>query len=180
MIPKVRDSMNQIIGLDEMIAYCVKEIGEIHLKVLEVGCYLGESTERFLMRPEIGELHCVDIWDKDYYKTMYGYQEVELGEIEKIFDDRVRVFSERIKKYKGTSEDAATALSGFDIIYLDADHSEESIKRDIELWLPHVKLGGFLCGHDYIGYRGVYDTVNRAFGCPDRVFFDSSWIKRIK
>lgn len=36
-----------------------------------------------------------------------------------------------------------------DLIFLDGDHSEEGINTDIDAWLPLLKEGGLLCGHDY-------------------------------
>lgn len=33
-------------------------------------------------------------------------------------------------------------------VFIDAGHSEEDARRDIELWRPKLKAGGFLTGHD--------------------------------
>ncbi len=38
-----------------------------------------------------------------------------------------------------------------DLVFIDGDHSYEAAKRDIEMWLPKVKPGGILCGHDCEG-----------------------------
>lgn len=37
----------------------------------------------------------------------------------------------------------------FDLVYIDADHTYEGCKRDIEDWYPKVKTGRFLMGDDY-------------------------------
>jgi len=37
----------------------------------------------------------------------------------------------------------------YDFVFLDADHSYEGCKADIEAWSPKVKPGGWLGGHDY-------------------------------
>lgn len=37
----------------------------------------------------------------------------------------------------------------FDMIFIDADHSEEGIRGDIAAWMPHLKPGGFVVFHDY-------------------------------
>lgn len=39
---------------------------------------------------------------------------------------------------------------GFDAVYLDADHSYSAVVADIEAWLPLVRSGGILCGHDFL------------------------------
>lgn len=36
-----------------------------------------------------------------------------------------------------------------DMVFIDADHSYEGCKGDIEAWLPNIKPGGILAVHDY-------------------------------
>jgi predicted O-methyltransferase YrrM len=45
-----------------------------------------------------------------------------------------------------------------DIIFIDADHSYESVKKDILKYTPKLKKGGLLTGHD-IDYPGVNKAV---------------------
>ena len=56
-----------------------------------------------------------------------------------------------------------------DFIFLDGDHSKASVEEDIKLWLPHVRPGGTLAGHDYYTveqrhHPGVREAVDAAFG----------------
>ena len=37
----------------------------------------------------------------------------------------------------------------FDMVYIDANHTYEAVSQDIPAWLPKVKIGGILGGHDY-------------------------------
>lgn len=37
----------------------------------------------------------------------------------------------------------------FDIVYLDGNHDYESVVKDLNLWYPKVKKGGYFAGHDY-------------------------------
>lgn len=62
-----------------------------------------------------------------------------------------------------TSESAARIFKDgiLDLVFIDADHSYGSIKQDIELWLPKVKAGGILCGHDCEGYYTQYTEVQK-------------------
>jgi hypothetical protein len=52
----------------------------------------------------------------------------------------------------------------FDWIYLDADHSYDSVKRDLEAFWPKIKEDGLLLGHDYMWHAlvpfGVVTAVN--------------------
>ena len=81
----------------------------------------------------------------------------------------------------------------FDLLWIDADHRYHAIKRDIELWMPKVKKGGILCGHDYDNqvfeeqhieddyvkgiHHGVTKAVNEKFGVPEVV--EGSWWVRV-
>lgn len=56
----------------------------------------------------------------------------------------------------------------FDWIYLDANHTNEGVMRDIAVWFPKLKKNGILCGDDYFegercgtlfGVKSAVDTV---------------------
>ena len=59
-------------------------------------------------------------------------------------------------------------------VHLDARHDYESVKVDIEAWLPKVKVGGWLSGDDYDQQkwpevvRAVVDTLPGATSWSDR------------
>lgn len=54
----------------------------------------------------------------------------------------------------------------FDLVFIDADHSYQAVIDDIKVWLPLVKIGGKLTGHDYGGgqNRGVTKAVDEILG----------------
>jgi hypothetical protein len=86
-----------------------------------------------------------------------------------------------VQAIRGQSADAATLFPDgyFDMVYLDADHSYESVKADLKAWLPRVRPGGWIAGHDYTdswNCGGVIRAVNERLGAPNRVFSDSSWL----
>jgi hypothetical protein len=35
------------------------------------------------------------------------------------------------------------------MVYIDAEHSYQSVRDDILLWRPKIRKGGILAGHDY-------------------------------
>lgn len=50
----------------------------------------------------------------------------------------------------------------FDFVYIDGSHLYEDVKRDLNDWLPKLKDGGLMCGHDCdeSGWEGVFKAVN--------------------
>jgi len=59
-------------------------------------------------------------------------------------------------------------------LIIDADHTYEAVKKDIELWKPLIRKGGILSGHDY----GMYHEVNKAVDecVPDAIIFPKCWV----
>lgn len=60
--------------------------------------------------------------------------------------------------FNAIKSDTASAAELFkdeslEFVFIDADHSAKGVTRDIEAWLPKVKKGGVLAGHDYGNWR---------------------------
>jgi predicted O-methyltransferase YrrM len=67
------------------------------------------------------------------------------------------------------------ADASLDFVMIDADHSYEGVRSDIDAWLPKLKVGGILAGHDFAHYfPGVIRAVLESF---DRVelFHGTEW-----
>ena len=61
-----------------------------------------------------------------------------------------------------------------DFIFIDADHSEEGVRNDIELWTPKVKKGGMIFGHD-IDWPSVKKVVEEKYGTKYYTSHDNVW-----
>lgn len=66
-----------------------------------------------------------------------------------------------------TSEQASRRFADrtVGLVYIDGLHDYESVRRDIELWMPKVHSGGILSGHDYCNdHPGVMKAVQEMIG----------------
>jgi predicted O-methyltransferase YrrM len=68
-----------------------------------------------------------------------------------------------------------------DFVFIDASHEYEDVRDDILSWLPKVKEGGVIAGHDYYPYdynyfQGVKKAVNEILGGQELKYSESCWI----
>jgi hypothetical protein len=62
-------------------------------------------------------------------------------------------------------------------VFIDARHTLECCREDIAAWLPKVRPGGWLAGHDYSdAFPGVKQAANEAFGWANLEVRGSVWI----
>jgi len=64
----------------------------------------------------------------------------------------------------------------FDMVYIDADHCYLAVKDDIKSWLPKIRGGGIIGGHDY-DLRDVSTAVDEQLGETERIT-KKVWIKK--
>jgi predicted O-methyltransferase YrrM len=150
-------------------------------KMVEIGSYQGESTVLFAENLKfLDVLYAVDPWENGYATGDSCSDDYPMGVVEHNFDLRSKKYPQ-IKKQKNFSEIFVNSIDdlSLDFVYIDGNHSYESCKKDIEIWLPKVKKGGIIAGHDYLAacFMGVVNAVNEKFGSPDKVYDDTSWIK---
>lgn len=123
------------------------------------GAELGVSQGRFTMflcaTIHDMEMIAVDKWEEQPNNSAEG-QQTYLG-----WDHDVsyRCFTENCDKFfpgrvqiiKSDTVEAAKLVAdgSLDFVFIDADHSYEGCKRDIEAWFPKVRSGGMVAGHDY-------------------------------
>lgn len=80
----------------------------------------------------------------------------------------LRMIGPVVTKLEMGSLDAAlhcqNAAMQFDSIFIDASHHYADCKADIEAWLPLLRPGGIISGHDYwTANTGVMCAVNDVF-----------------
>jgi len=64
-----------------------------------------------------------------------------------------------------------------DFCFIDGSHEYEDVKKDILAYLPKVKSGGILAGHDYDNaWKGVIQAVDETLGKNNIKVRRSTWI----
>lgn len=165
----MRQDRPGIEGLKKLISHLPNNIVG-----LEVGCYAGESTEIFASSGKFTQLFCLDFWQDGFYSDR------GTTGAEQIFD-AMRAKYPVISKVKDNSENMLTLFKDvkIDFIYIDADHSYNSVKRDIENALKLLNGTGFIGGHDYVPeFPGVMQAVDELVK-PSLFCADSSWLRKL-
>lgn len=134
----------------------------------EVGVRVGRYSELLLSRWP-GRLISIDPWLEaplDEYADRNNVPQQIQEEYLQRTQERLARFGERSEIWRTTSVDAAARIEDaqLDFVYIDARHDYESVREDLVAWLPKVRPGGLLAGHDYVdGVRnGTVFEVRRA------------------
>jgi len=149
---------------------------------LEMGCKEGRTTAHMLEHTEC-IVTAIDPWivqppqaGKDGGETYEGW---DFEAIEEEFWARVEAWKDRLSFYRAEGDDVVRQLddSSVDLIFIDAAHDYDSVKHDIQTWLPKVGSGGILAGHDYQHkFPGVMRAVADTFNLMDvHMEADSVW-----
>lgn len=185
-IPTPRHPGDSLGGLSDLMDYVASIVGVTKgtnrkFILAEIGCFSGQSTEVFAER--VDQVIAVDSWDDKSLEGNKALTQYPMANVKACFDLRMERFGKAIWVFPEKSLDAAYQVpdESLDMVYIDADHRYEAVAADIRAWMPKIKPGGFISGHDYNEANWgpqVSRAVHELLGQPDKVFRDCSWIKR--
>lgn len=120
---------------------------------VEVGVHKGNTSKRILnsiANNVLEKYFAIDQWD---YLDTWPITQKDWNNIYKNACKKLLYFK-KMQIIKLPSVEAATLFwkEYFDMVYIDADHEYQSVIDDIKAWLPLIKKGGIIAGHDYV-YR---------------------------
>lgn len=127
-------------------------------RVAEIGVHSGRTAVSLLRwLPQIIEYACVDPWKHypDYDASLTDRaREEDFERHHRAFMDRIKAvegWRDRVKVLRMMSAEAAPLFEDghFDLVFIDGCHLEAYVREDIRLWMPKVRRGGVLAGHDY-------------------------------
>lgn len=112
----------------------------------EIGVYRGAATTLFSSYART--VYAIDSWVSNPDYTELGKDLLEGAEIQ--FDMMMASHLNIVKVRGLSSVSSELFLPGYlDMIYIDGDHSEKAFKLDMKCWVPKVKPGGVIAGHDF-------------------------------
>ena len=170
--------------IDRVINLILENESEI---VAEIGVWQGGMTKRVLQSP--AAKYIKEYWAVDPLVPV-GPGHSRLSKVPLFtweenyrYIARLMMWFPQLKVLRLTSERAAEmfyqAQRQLDFVYIDADHHYLPVLMDIKYWMPLIKPGGILAGHDYgPKHKGLIRAVDEVFG-DDKEIDDNVWIKRL-
>lgn len=132
--------------------------------IVELGAWKGRSSAFLVVEaknksPNI-KIHIVDTW--------LGSGEHTAGMTDGLYEKFISNMSPlngHYQPHRMTTDEAAPLFEdgSLDAVFIDADHTYDAVKKDIANWMPKIRKGGILAGHDYIHtWPGVIQAVNES------------------
>lgn len=144
--------------------------------MIELGSYFGESTMFFWLSGKFKKIYAVDPYE--------GTDIDNQGDFAPMVENVVKPSNGIVELFRKRSYEAAEFFESgsVDFVYVDALHDYDNVKRDIQVYLPKIKSGGIIAGHDYNPqlFPGCIRAVDEMVGKPDKIYTDTSWMKHIQ
>jgi hypothetical protein len=153
---------------------------------VEIGAWYGQSTSylavEIINSKKNIRLDVVDTWrgsDQMYDPSNVAYDKTLIRN-GTIFPEFIKNMKPVINIINPIEKDSIVASylyadSSLDFVFIDAEHKYEFVIKDITHWLPKVKKGGVIAGHDY-GWEGVTRAINEVFGQGNYKTKGQCWI----
>ncbi len=125
----------------------------------EIGVWRGGLSAKLLEGLPNLTLYMVDRWkcpDQDDSYANSGaristLQQREFDISREMATNRTKPYKDRIEILVGESSEVSKRFMDgqLDFVFIDADHSYDGVMKDLKSWVNTVKIGGWLCGHDW-------------------------------
>ena len=154
-----------------------------HAVVAEVGVQRGRFAKVILQQAKPAALHLIDCWqhqDDDKYEADMA-NTTDQHHLRNLARTRQRlrrgVRQGRVVIHQGFSVPMLATFSDhfFDWIYIDANHTCESVRADLEACLSKVRPGGIIAGHDYINTTYWKDLNYGVVEAVDEFCAEHNW-----
>ncbi len=152
-------------------------------KGVELGVSQGRFTMYLCATMHDMQMMAVDRWEEQPEHPSEGWVGWNHeGSYRKFSETCKAYFPGRVAIHRMDSAAAASLVEdgSMDFVFIDADHSYEGCLKDIDAWLPKVRKGGLIAGHDYNKkWPGVVQSVSERFQ-KIAIARDSVWLHFVK
>jgi len=132
-----------------------KEKIDMNLTV-EIGTFAGENA--VIMSEYFKKVYTIDPWQNGYDQNDLA-SSIDFNEVEKTFKNRT-ININNIIHIKKTGEEALNDFENesLDFVYIDGNHQEAAVIKDINSWRLKVKKNGIIAGHD-LSWSSVQNAI---------------------
>jgi len=141
-------------------------------RFVEIGCLFGKSTAFLAKEIQASgkriSLTAIDPWTHPMPELMKSWLPLHLQGCDPHANFLANMahagVAELVCAVRDVSVSAARRFedASLDFVFIDGDHAYDAVAADIQAWLPKLKIGGVLAGHDYghSSWPGVGMAVN--------------------
>lgn len=145
--------------------HLAKAFGDLGFKYgAEIGVRRGNFSLKILKYMKDGKLILVDPWGFNVEGHGRPHDKNYRAMLQKTADYKDNII---IKREISTEAAKSVEDESLDFVYIDALHDFDNIMMDMLTWIPKVKKGGIVSGHDYWpapGF-GVIEATNAYAKC---------------
>lgn len=127
---------------------------------VEIGVKHGINAYALLKSHSKLYLHLIDPWNSpeityrtdEAYPRRWSKSQSKWDRIYRKVIRKLKFAKHRVTIHRMLSAEAASNnlfSKPLDFVFIDGNHNYEAVKKDIEMWAPKIREGGWLCGHDY-------------------------------
>jgi hypothetical protein len=142
----------------------------------EIGVLRGKTLFALLDANPSLAMFAIDQWKQlppRPNENAETYNDYDMNGLCASVTQKAKTYHGRCQILKGDSEEMAAMVENgtLDFVFIDGDHTEAGVARDIRAWAPKVKEGGMVLGHDW-----PWPTVRRVIDrlCPGWVDYGES------
>jgi len=154
--------------------------------IAEIGVNRAETSKLFRTLFPGAHLYLIDPWR---LTEEYLHSATPISRKQKHYNKAYSLVQEQFQNDAQVTILRMTSLEAvkhtpeqIDLVFIDANHEYLHVKQDILSWLPKVRSGGILAGHDYAPeipmFSGVKQAVDEIFGAKIMLGKDRLWIHK--
>lgn len=115
----------------------------------ELGVFIGSYSKTIIDIVEPSKVYLVDIFGKGNAHS----SGIHVNDLSLYYDVLRKEYlkNEKVEVLKSSTNDFLNGLQKnyLDAVYIDADHTYEAVKQDLENSYPKIKNNGYIMGHDF-------------------------------